>query len=75
MRRALTALNDPFDAGAPVQRHLRIPGRGSVANGVITINFIGTRELLEGLIDRMAPGAAIGLIASLAAVDVQSALG
>ncbi len=70
VRRALTALNDPFDVVLLCSGIS--DGKGLGGERVITTNFIGTRELLEDLIARMAPGAAIGLIASLAAVDVEA---
>src|SRR5258708_10267120 len=69
VRRALTALTHTCDAVLLCSGIS--DGKGLGGEQVITINFVGTRELLEGLIDRMAPGAAIGLIASLAAVDVE----
>ena len=68
VRRALTALDNPFDAVFLCSGIS--DGKGLGGEQVITINFIGTRELLDGLSPNMAPGAAIGLIASLAAVDV-----
>ena len=68
VHRALDALDGPFDA--VVLCSGISDGRGLGGEAVVTINFIGTRELLTGLEDRIAPGGAIGLIASLAAVDI-----
>jgi NAD(P)-dependent dehydrogenase (short-subunit alcohol dehydrogenase family) len=65
---AAAKLTDPFDAvflcsGVSA-------GKGLTPLELITINFIGTRALLEQLTPNLTAGASIALIGSLSAVDV-----
>lgn len=70
-----SSIDDAIAAiGAPVQAVFScagLPGPPFTDMQVMTVNFIGARHLVEGLLGQMPPGAAVACIASVAGLGWQ----
>ena len=65
---ALAAIDGPVDA---VFSCAGLPGPPFTDVEVVTVNFIGARHLIEGLVDQMPSGSAVACIASAAGIGWQ----
>ncbi len=63
--RAVAALEGPFDALCNIAG---LPPREGLSAPILSVNFLGFRRFTTAMLDRMAPGASIVNVASLAGI-------